>query len=76
MFKNQHGIGFRFYLRRFCLNRCFQVVINAQSQTIGLGLKNFKCRINFEYFFLEKYLHDFRYKNMPRLSMALAFDFT
>jgi hypothetical protein len=28
------------------------------------------------YVFLEKYLHDFRYKNMLRISMALAFDFT
>jgi hypothetical protein len=28
------------------------------------------------YVFLEKYLPDFRYKNMPRISIALAFDFT
>jgi hypothetical protein len=30
----------------------------------------------FEYVFLEKYLHDIQYKNMFRISMALAFDFT
>jgi hypothetical protein len=36
------GIGFRFYLRRFSLNRRFQVIKNAQSQSIGRGLKNFK----------------------------------
>jgi hypothetical protein len=28
------------------------------------------------YVFLEKYLHDFQYKNMLRISMELAFDFT
>jgi hypothetical protein len=28
------------------------------------------------YVFLKKYLHDFQYKNMLRISMALAFDFT
>jgi hypothetical protein len=28
------------------------------------------------YDFLEKYFHDFQYKNMLRISMALAFDFT
>jgi hypothetical protein len=33
-------------------------------------------RVNFEYVFLEKYLHDFRYKNMFRISIPLAFDFT
>jgi hypothetical protein len=33
--------------------------------------------VNIEiYVFLEKYLNDFRYKNMLRISMALAFDFT
>jgi hypothetical protein len=40
--KNQHSIGFQFYLRRFSLNCRFQVVNNAQSQTISRGLKNFK----------------------------------
>jgi hypothetical protein len=28
------------------------------------------------YVYLEKYLLDFRYKNMLKISMALAFDFT
>jgi hypothetical protein len=28
------------------------------------------------YIFLEKYLHDFRYKNMLRISIVFAFDFT
>jgi hypothetical protein len=28
------------------------------------------------YVFLEKYLHDFRYKNMLRISIVFAFDFT
>jgi hypothetical protein len=28
------------------------------------------------YVFLKKYLHDFQYKNMLRISMELAFDFT
>jgi hypothetical protein len=33
--------------------------------------------VNIEtYVFLEKYLHDFLYKNMLRIGMALAFDFT
>jgi hypothetical protein len=39
-------------------------------------LNNFKCHVNFEYVFLKKYLHDFQYENMARLSMVLAFDFT
>jgi hypothetical protein len=30
----------------------------------------------FEYVFLEKYLHDFQYKNMLRISIVFAFDFT
>jgi hypothetical protein len=44
----------------------------------GGGAALFDCLfdVSFEYVFLKKYLPYFRYKNMFRISMALAFDFT
>jgi hypothetical protein len=41
----------------------------------GRRIKNFKFRVRFEYVFLGKYLDNFRFKNMLRINMTLAFDF-
>jgi hypothetical protein len=39
-------------------------------------LKKLKCRIKFENVFLENYSADFQYKNMLRISLTVAFNFT
>jgi hypothetical protein len=40
---------------------------------MGRGFQN---RVKFEYVFLRKYLDDFLFKNIFRINVTLAFDFT
>jgi hypothetical protein len=61
----------KYFLRKTLFNLT-NFKIRDQCGVGGPGLFD----VNFEYVFLEKYLHDFGYKNMFRISMALAFDYT
>jgi hypothetical protein len=56
-----------------CRKKRKKVILDGKS---GCGFQNRKCRVKFEYVFLGKYSDDFRFKNMLRISIALAFDFT
>jgi hypothetical protein len=51
----------------------YAVAVHSWATKLGSCVGNGNIEI---YVFLEKYLHDFRYKNMLRISIALAFDFT
>jgi hypothetical protein len=63
-------------LKLFDIKKRPSTLREKQIQSWRRRFKNVKFRVNFENVFLEKYLHDFRYKNMIRISMALTFDFT
>jgi hypothetical protein len=43
---------------------------------MGQEFQNPQCPVKFEYVFLRKYMDDFWFKNMFRINMTLAFDFT
>jgi hypothetical protein len=64
------------YFSRKTLLNLTNIKIRVSMEGGGAALFDCLFDVNFEYVFLGKYLHDFRYKNMLRIRMALAFDFT
>jgi hypothetical protein len=66
--------SFKYFRRKTLFNLTnFKIRVSVEW---GGALFDCLFDVNFEYVFLKKYLHDFEYKNMFRISMALAFDFT
>jgi hypothetical protein len=64
-----------FYISRWDIRLSSYTLTLFSTAKLSGAMSSYNGNIEI-YVFLEKYLHDFRYKNMLRISMALAFDFT